>query len=325
MDKKNLKPFKVTVTFDKSFADYYDEAYEQLKGEGFLDARNPHKSSVLPLWGEWWNLTHEENGSWVFTATVYGISEDDAKTAANMAYPSADCAALRHLVHTEVEAISEPQNNAVIGVKHAFLYILDKETASHFMSTDKYDRDLESWLYNSEFLSGYSFQNSRSCCKDQGDCHIAVREKLVELYVIPKWEDIWGSVPLAQAHQFIASTVEYNDEVMLRNSLVSVEAMELVQPALPKDFGLDAEPENPNDGEFVRVILDGEPATYSYKFEVEQRFVLDHESELSLSKSEARWWHNHSTNDANISDWQMWEFELVCAVRENKAFAELIK
>lgn len=204
MDKKDLKPFKATITFNKAFADYYDEAIEQLRGEGFLDARNPHKASALPLWEDW-DLTQEDDGTWVFTATVYGISEDDAKIATNVAYTDVDCAALRHLVRTEVEA------------------------------------------------------------------------------------------------------------------------MELVSPALPKGFGLDAEPENVNDLEFVRIVLDGEPATYSYRFEVEQRFVLDHEDELKLSKVEARWWHNHGTNDATISDWQMWEAELIYTVRESKNFADLIK
>lgn len=323
MDKIDLKPYKATITFDKSFADYYDEAIEQLKGEGFLDIKNPLKeASSHPLWEDW-NLARKEDGTWLFTATVYGISETDAQIATNVAYHSVDCAALRHLIHTEIEAISEPQNNAVIAVKHAFLYILDKETASHFMS-DENNPDLEEWLYRSEFLSGYSFQESKTSCKDQGDCHIAVRESLVELYVIPKWEDIWGSIPLAQAHQFLASTKEYSDEIMLRNSLVSVEAMELVQPAHPKN--LDTEVENsPNDGEFVRIILDGEPATYSYKFEVEQRFVLDHEDELKLSKAEARWWRNHGVGDAHVSDWQMWESLLIHTVRESKTFADLIK
>ena len=322
MDKSQLKPFKATIVFDNSFADYCDEAIEQLKGEGFLDARNPHKASVLPLW-EGWKVARKDDGRWVFTATVYGISEKDARIATNVAYPSVDCAALRHLIRTEVEAISEPVNSVANTVKHAFLYIFDKETASHFFSTDEYGRNLEDWLRNSEFLSGYSFQTRRSCCKDQGDCHIIPSERLIELYVIPKWDDIWGKVPLAQAHQLLAGTALYNDEIMLRNSLVMVEAIELVHPALPKRP--DTEVENVNDDEFVRVVLDGEPATYSYKFEVEQRFVLDHEDELGLSKSEARWWHNHSVGDANISDWQMWEAALIYAVHENKAFADLIK
>jgi hypothetical protein len=322
MDKKDLKPFKVTVTFNNSFADYYDEAVEQLKGEGFLDARNPHKASVLPLW-EGWNLAHEDDGTWVFVATVYGISEDDARIATNVAYPSVDCAALRHLVRTEIEAISEPVNSVANTVKHAFLFIFDKETASHFFSSEEYGRDLQNWLLNSDFLSDYKLRESRSCCKYQGDYHIAVSERSVELYIIPKWEDIYGKVPLAQAHQFLASTIEYNDEVMLRNSLVSVEAMELIHPALTKR--LDSKIENVNDGEFVRVVIDGEPATYSYKFEVEQRFVLDHEDELGLSKSEARWWCNHSVNDATIADWQMWEALLIHTIRESKAFADLIK
>ena len=325
MDKKDLKPFKVTITFDKNFADYYDEAIEQLKGEGFLDARNPHKASDLPLWEDW-NLNHEDNGTWTFTATVYGISKDDAMIATNIAYPSVDCAALRHLVHTEVKAISDPVLDAVTTVKHAFLYIFDKETASHFMPSDKYDRDLEAWLYNSEFLSGYSFRETRSCCKDQGDCHIALSGKRIELYIIPKWIDITGTLPLAQAHRFLGGTVEYNDEVMLKNSLVSVAVLTLNTPALPKRLDSEAEEcDNVNDGEFVRVIIDGEPATYSYKFEVEQRFVLDHTDELSLPENELRWWRNHGVTDANIGDWQMHEAFLVYKIREGEAFAGLIK
>ena len=323
MDKKDLKPFKVTITFDKNFADYYDEAIEQLKGEGFLDARNPHKASDLPLWEDW-NLNHEDNGTWTFTATVYGISKDDAMIATNIAYPSVDCAALRHLVHTEVKAISAPVFNADIAVKHAFLYIFDKETASHFMPSDEYDRDLEAWLYNSEFLSGYSFRETRCCCKDQGDCHIALSEKRVELYVIPKWIDITGTLPLAQAHRFLGGTVEYNDEVMLKNSLVSVGVITLDHPALPKKFDSEAAVENGNDVEFVRIVIDGEPAT-CYKFEVEQRFVLDHTDELSLPENELRWWRNHGVTDANIGDWQMREAFLVYKIRESEAFAGLIK
>lgn len=325
MDKKDLKPFNVTVTFDNSFADYYDEAVEQLKGEGFLDARNPHKASVLPLWEDW-NLAHKEDGTWVFTATVYGISKDDARIATNVAYPSVDCAALRHLVHTEVEAISDPVFDAVTTVKHAFLYIFDKETASCFMSSDEYGgRDLEAWLYNSEFLSGYSFQEARNCCEYQGDCHIALSGKRVELYIIPKWVDITGTLPLAQAHRFLGGTVEYNDEVMLKNSLVSVGVMTLDPPALPKKFDSEAAVENVNDGEFVRIVIDGEPATYSYKFEVEQHFVLDHTDELSLPENELRWWRNHGVTDANIGDWQMHEAFLVYKIREGEAFADLIK
>lgn len=320
MDKKHLKPFKVTVTFNSSFADYCDEAIEQLKGEGFLDARNPHKASVLPLWEDW-NLARKEDGTWLFTATVFGISEDDAKIATNVAYTDVNCAALRHLVRTEVEAISEPVNNAVNTVKHAFFYAFDKETASHFFPTEEYGRNLQNWLLNSDFLTEYGFRTSRSCCKDQGDCHVSVSETFVELYVIPRREDIWGKVPLAQAHQFLASTIDYDNEVMLRNSLVRVEAIELVQPALPKV----TESKNVNDGEFVRVILDGESATYSYKFETERQFVLDHESELGLSENAVRWWRNRGISDAHVSDWQERENELVRVVKESKAFADLIK
>lgn len=322
MGKKYLKPFKVTITFGKDFADYYDEAIEQLRGEGFLDARNHHKETSLPLWQDG-NLALEGDGTWTFSATVYGASEDDVRMATGAAYPSKDCAALRHLIRTEVEAISEPVNSVANTVKYAFLYILDKETARHFMSTDEYGRDLEEWLYGSEFLSGYSFQESRNCCKNQGDCHVTRSETHVELYVIPKWDDIWGKVPLAQAHQFLSGTALYNDEIMLRNSLLSVEAIELVHSAFPKK--LDTEVENVNDNEFVRVVIDGEPATYSYKFEVEQRFVLDHESELGLHERDLRWWRNHSVYDAVVNDWEMQENELVYTVRESKAFAKLIK
>lgn len=80
-----------------------------------------------------------------------------------------------------------------------------------------------------------------------------------------------------------------------------------------------------NDSEFVRIVIDGEPATYSYKFEVEQRFVLDHTDELSLPENELRWWRNHGVTDANIGDWQMHEAFLVYKIREGEAFADLIK
>lgn len=186
MDKK-LSLFEVTVGIDKIFADYYDEAVEQLKGEGFFTS-SPYIPEC-PLW-IFWELVQDKHNDWRFEGQLRAESLAAAKECVNKTMP----------------------------------------------------RDSAAWRY--------------------------------------------------------------------RTSL---------------DIKDVTESDNVNDGEFVRIVIDGEPATYSYKFEVEQRFVLDHEDELKLSKAEARWWRNHGTNDANISDWQMWEALLIHTVREDKNFADLIK
>lgn len=187
MDKKDLKPFNVTVTFDNSFADHYDEAVERLKGDGFFTP-SPYIPEC-PLWLNW-KLNQDKDNSWRFEGSLRAESLAAARESINKTMP----------------------------------------------------RGSSAWLYRS--------------CLD------------------------------------VKSTEEFN---------------------------------NVNDGEFVRVIIDGEPATYSYKFEVEQRFVLDHTDELSLPENELRWWRNHGVTDANIGDWQMREAFLVYKIREGEAFAGLIK
>lgn len=326
MDKKDLKPFKAIITLDKDFADYYDEAIEQLGDEGFLDARNPHKGRAEALWEDW-DLTHKDDGTWSFTATVYGVSEADAKIATNVAYPNIDSASVRHLVRTEVEAVSEePQSNAVIFVKHAFRYVFDKETAQDLLVFDGDDHDLKDWFYRSELLSGYRFRESSEQCHEQGDYNLVIDadKRRVEIVVIPKEIDVMGFTPLEQAHNFLGGVIDYENELALRSSLISVEAVTLDRPALPRNFGVyDEEPAN--DDEFVRVVIDGEPADYSYKFEVEQQFVLEHEDALGIPENSVRWWRNHGVSDAHVADWQQRESELVKTVKESKTFASLLK
>ncbi len=224
------------------------------------------------------------------------------------------------------EAVSEPQSNAVIFVKHAFRYVFDKETLCRLLVFDGDTHDLEDWLYSSKLLSGYRFQESSEQCHEQGDYHLALDadKGRIELYVIPKEIDVMGFAPLEQAHNFLGGINDFENEFALRSSLISVEAVTLDRPALPRDFGVyDEEPAN--DDEFVRVVLDGEPADYSYKFEVEQRFALDHSDELALPEASARWWRNHGVSDAHVADWQQRELELVKTVKENKTFASLLK
>lgn len=209
--------------------------------------------------------------------------------------------------------------DAAFGVKYLFRYVFDASKAEKAFA-----EGFVPYLYESELLSGYNFQLRLSELTEQGDALIREMsindEPVVEVCIIPKFDELVGNTPADQAFHFLAGVLEYADELALRQALVGVELVKLKTPAKPKVRKRSA-----NDDEFVYSVLEDGIIEYVKNFEVEQSFVLEHEDELPLPDEDIRWWKSNAPRTASIADWYEHERQLVEVVRETPLFAYLSK